>query len=252
MEKYFEINENGHNIRCKLYANDLKTVENIILFIHGFAGHKDNAKAQKLADRVLSKNKNTALLIFNLPSHGDDVKKKIVLSDCLEYIETVLRYIKETFHTDSIFGSATSFGGYLALKYLSLHGNPFKKLMLRCPAVNMYEVLSNTIMSENDRLKIKKGKTASVGFDRKIEVTAQFLADLQAADIQVEDFSSFKDDILILHGTADEIVPFEVSQAFAQKNGLNFVAVEGADHRFQSPEWTDLSTKATIRHFGLL
>lgn len=252
MDKYFEINKGGHNIRCKIYADDLKSTEKVILFIHGFAGHKDNGTAQKLADRILSKNKNTAVLIFNLPSHGDDVKKKIVLSDCLEYIEIVLQYIKENLHTDFIFGCATSFGGYLTLKYISLHGSTFKRIVLRCPAVNMYEVLSKTIMSDDELHRIQKGKTVSVGFDRKIEVGAPFLADLQSADILTEDLSRFADDILVLHGTADEVVPFEVSKAFAQKNGFGFIAVDGADHRFQSPGWIDFTTKEIIRHYGLL
>ena len=75
MEKYFEINKNNQNIRCKLYYDKKHTIEKVVLFGHGFAGHKDNSAAQKFADRVLTKYKGIAVLIYNLPCHGDDVKK---------------------------------------------------------------------------------------------------------------------------------------------------------------------------------
>ena len=85
MEKFFEINSSRQNIRCKLYFNKKADIEKVVLFGHGFAGHKDNSAAQKFADRILTKNKGIAVLVFNLPCHGDDVKKKLVLQDCITY-----------------------------------------------------------------------------------------------------------------------------------------------------------------------
>ena len=76
MEKYFEINKSHQNIRCKLYYDKQHPIEKVVLFGHGFAGHKDNGAAQKFAKRVLSKYKGVAVLIFNLPCHGDDAKKR--------------------------------------------------------------------------------------------------------------------------------------------------------------------------------
>lgn len=251
MDKYFEINQRGHNIRCKIYANDLSNIEQVILFCHGFAGHKDNGTAKKFAGRVLSKNKNAALLIFNLPSHGDDVKKKITLDDCIEYLDIVLLYIKETFNAADIYSYATSFGGYLVLRYISLFGNPFKKIVLRCPAVNMYDVLTKSIMKPEELSMIRKGKSAAVGFDRKIVVDAKFLNDLQYADIQKRSYLDYADDILIVHGTADEVVPFDTARKFADDNCIEFVPVTDADHRFQHPSALELSTKEAIRFLGL-
>ena len=41
------------------------------------------------------------------------------------------------------------------------------------------------------------------------------------------------DDILILHGTKDEVVPFEDSQKFADEQLIEFIPIEKADHRFR-------------------
>lgn len=83
MYKYFEINGGGHNIRCKLYCRDEKLIGRIVLFCHGFGGHKDNGAAEKFAMRAISKHKDIAVLTFNWPCHGDDVKKKLRLEDCM-------------------------------------------------------------------------------------------------------------------------------------------------------------------------
>ena len=249
MEKYFEINKNNQNIRCKLYFDKKYPIEKVVLFGHGFAGHKDNGAAQKFADRLLTKYKGIAVLIFNLPCHGDDVKKVINLQDCMTYIEIVIDYIRSEFHTEAIYSYATSFGGYLVLKYIAECGNPFVKIALRCPAVNMADVLTGTIMKNDELETILKGKNVQVGFDRKIEVNRQFLASLQESDIQKKDYSNFAENILILHGTRDEVVPFEAGKTFSDNNLIEFIPVENADHRFQNPAYMELATKKVLEFF---
>ncbi|MBQ3010671.1 MAG: prolyl oligopeptidase family serine peptidase, partial [Oscillospiraceae bacterium] len=162
-----------------------------------------------------------------------------------------IAYIREKFQTDEIYSYATSFGGYLTLKYIYEHGNPFRKIALRCPAVNMYDVLTTAIMSQDDLGKLKKGKDIPVGFDRKIMVGPSLLEDLQSHDIQQWDYLEFAEDILILHGTADEIVPMDATYAFADRNLIEFVPVEGADHRFQNPQKMELAMKHIFAFFAL-
>ena len=162
----------------------------------------------------------------------------------------MIRDTKERFGAEQLYAYATSFGGYLVLKYISEHGNPFRKIALRCPAVDMYDVLTATIMKHDEYDRIMKGKDVQVGFDRKIIVTRSFLEDLQANDIRKRDYLNDADDILILHGTADEVVPFHEGKAFAENQLIEFVSVEGADHRFQNPAHMSLATKKVLEFFG--
>jgi hypothetical protein len=60
MNKYFTVNAEGCSIRCKLYAEGNADVRKVILFGHGFGGHKDNRAAERFALRVLEKNKGVA------------------------------------------------------------------------------------------------------------------------------------------------------------------------------------------------
>lgn len=251
MERYFEINEIGHNIRCKLYCNSPATIEKVILYCHGFAGHKDTRAAAKFADRVLTKYKKIAVLAFDWPCHGDDVKKKLQLKDCDAYVRLITEYIQKQYATEDIYAYATSFGGYLILKYISENGNPFRKIALRCPAVDMYGTLTKSIITPEAREKMDKGKNALVGFDRKIEVSPQFLAELQEADITGRDFLPYADDIIIIHGSKDELLSGEGLRRFADDNVIEFILIQNADHRFQDPNTMEAATKAVLGFFEL-
>ena len=251
MHRYFEINESGHNIRCKIYYQDLKNINRMVIFCHGLGGHKDNAAAEKFANRLISKFKGTAMITFNLPCHGDDVKKKLCLEDCTTYLDLVIRHVNRQFAPEALYCYATSFGGYLTLKYISRHGNPFRRIALRCPAVNMYDSITKTIMSSEDFDKLQAKKEILVGFDRKIPVSLSFLEELRVNDIQVIDYLDYAEDILILHGTADEVVSFDASFTFAENNLIEFIPVEGADHRFRDANKMEQAMKHILNFYEL-
>lgn len=251
MERYFEINENGNNIRCKLYEKKQEKIKKVIIFLTGFAGHKDNSTCEKFAGRVLDKYKGCAVVTFNWPCHGDDVKKKLMLSDCLTYLRSVIGYAKNTLCAEELYCNATSFGAYMTMLYIRDNGNPFRKTVLRAPAVNMYELLTRRIMKEDELERLMKGKTVSVGFDRKIEVNADFIGDLQKEDIKQADFIDFADDILIIQGTKDEVVDRNVVQQFAEDNVIEYYPIENADHRFQAKEHVEAATKLILGFFML-
>ena len=251
MERYFEINERGHNIRCKIYCRDVHTVTSAVIFGHGFGGHKDNNAAARFAEKLTAKHKKSALITFDWPCHGDDVKKKLYLEDCGTYLELVVEYIRNRFGTDTLYAYGTSFGGYLFLKYISEKGNPFRAIALRCPAVNIYESLLNTIMTAENRSALPKGKDVPVGFDRKVPVSMAFMEELKNNDIRQRDFLDYAEQMLILHGTNDEIIPYDEAYRFSDDQLIEFIPVEGADHRFRDPVKMDLSTKYILAHFGI-
>ena len=251
MEKYFSVNMQGVSVHAKIYCEDMRSVKSVMLFGHGFGGHKDNRAAERLAARLLKRNKNAALITFNWPCHGDDASPGLRLSVCDRYLSVMLDYIRSRFKTDEIYGCATSFGGYLFLKYISEHGSPFVKTALRCPAVNMYESLTTRILTEGELEALAKGKTVEAGFDRKIRLTRDFLDDLRDNDITKRDFSPFAQDVTIIHGDRDEIIDHDTCWFFAEENGIDFHSVEGADHRFTDPVRMDLAIKLIIAGYGL-
>ncbi len=233
--KYFSVNRNGCSIRCKQYSNGNEAISRVVIAGHGFSGHKDNRAAERFADRILSKNKGIAVITFDWPCHGDDVRKALRLEDCDNYLHSVIDYVNDTFDSPELYAYATSFGGYLFLKYIFEHGDPFKAAAFRCPAVSMYDVMMKTIMSEDDTARLRKGKAISVGFDRKVMIDRTFIDQIREADIQAHDFTPYSNDILIIQGTDDELVDPDSVRSFAEKNSIAFEPVDGADHRFMDP-----------------
>lgn len=247
--KYFDVNTQGHSIRCKLYYNHPRDLQRVVVFGHGFGGHKDAKAAERFAETLLSREKNAAVLVFDWPAHGNDVKKRLVLSDCDTYIRLILDYVCSTLSPEDICVYATSFGGYLFLKYIADHGSPVRKVALRCPAVNFYDSFTARIMDPADMEKIDRGRDVAVGFDRKVNINRQFLKDIQAADITKNDYLDVSEQLLILHGTKDEIIPFAAVEKFADDNLIEFIPVERADHRFQDPALMGTAIKKIICFF---
>ena len=249
--KYYEINEGGSNVRCKVYYRDRPAAEKAVVFCTGFAGHRDNNAANGFAEKLMSKRKDTVVVVFNWPAHGDDVKKKPMLDDCMTYLDLVICDVQSRFGAAELYCYATSFGGYLVLKYVSERDDPFLKIALRCPAIDMYDVLTKAIMKNDDYDRLMKGKDIQTGFDRKITISRTFLDELKANDLRKKDFLDDAERILILHGTSDEVVPFEASRRFADDNLIEFIPVEKADHRFQNPNHMSLANKHVMQFFEL-
>lgn len=235
MEKYFEINEDGINIKCKLYYKENDKIYDIIISCHGFGGSKENNTARKLAKSILKKRDNIAVLTFDWPCHGKDVRQKLHLIDCNNYLNKVIDYAYKKFGARDLYLNATSFGGYLSLKYIKENENPFKKIVLRCPAVNMYHLLNEKVLTEKDKEELSKNNSILFGFERKIKITPEFLEDLKTYDITRWNYYEYSNNILIIQGNNDELVNPNDVKEFCGVNEIDCISLEDTDHMFKNP-----------------
>ncbi len=250
MVRYLDINQPGYSIKCKLYCEQIREIEHLVLFLHGFGGHKENKAAERFAQAAMSKFKKMAVLCFDWPCHGTDVRKKLTLEDCSIYMDYVLQYIRKELHVTDICAYGTSFGAYLTLKYIHEKGNPFRKIAFRNPAINMYEAMSGRIMTEDNRKLLERGKEALIGFDKMVKVEQAFIDELRENDIRDMEFYDFADDILIIQGTKDEILNYEDVQKFCDENVIECVLIDKADHRFQDLQQLKLAHSYIVQFFA--
>ena len=244
----YAVSHNGCNVSAKLYSADRKAIDGVVLFGHGFGGHKDNRAAERFAERALDKLK-LSTVTFNWPCHGDDVRKKLRLEDCDGYLTAMLADVRARFHDPRLYGYATSFGGFLFLKYLAEHGNPFRRLALRSPAVDLYRIQTERLLTPDELDRLRKGKEVLAGFDRKVAIDRTYLDELRAVDLLHTDFTPYMDDVILLHGTQDEIVPPDMVQRFADEQLMEYVPIARADHRFQDPRAMDEAIKTILDFF---
>ncbi|HDL3675213.1 TPA: alpha/beta fold hydrolase [Mannheimia haemolytica] len=248
MEKRFEINEQGLSIRCKLfYEKELQQIENVVIVLHGFGSSKDLKSNTKFGERLSSKYKGYAALAFDFPCHGDDARKKLSVEESITYLQLVIDYAKTSLNAKNLYAYGTSFGGYLTLKYLAEKGNPFRKIALRAPAVQIYHSLMNRL-SEEERQKLAKGREILWGFDRQMKISQAFFDEL--TDITQNDYLDYAEQILILHGTEDEMVALSTSQQFTDNNVIELLPIEGADHAFSNPKLMDIAIGKIVEFFA--
>lgn len=246
IKKYYNINAEGCSIRCKQYSNDARNIREIVLSLHGFGGHKEAMAVEHFAEKYLSKRKNAAVVIFDWPCHGEDGRKKLTLSDCDSYIRLTLEYLSKLYEGVVFYNYSTSFGGYMVLRYIHEYGNPFRKIVLRCPAIELYELMITRLITPEKLEQLLAGKDVLIGFDREIKISKSFIDELKACNLTQLDFMDFADDILIIHGTKDEIVPFDSATKFADDNVIEFIPIEKADHRFMEPTLMNLAIAKSL------
>ena len=248
-QHYFTVRSSIYVVHCKMYCDAPENIRQAVLFCHGFGGSKENRAAKKFAKRYLALKKGRAVVTFDWPSHGKDFNRRLRLSVCMRYLHAMVRHLRDTLGVPELRLYAASFGGYLSLLYLTRYGNPFRALALRCPAVNMYDVLTQNILSKRDCACVAHGLTVRTNFDRKIPVDRTLLKELERTDMLHTDFRAEREHIRILHGTRDETVPIGPIRTFAQENGIPFVTVENADHRFSDPACMNTAIEEILRFF---
>ena len=250
LEKHFDINEEGYSVRCRLIAHsEARSYPRVVICTHGFGSSKDVGNITRFAEKETAKYKTDAVICFDWPCHGQDARKKLVLSECLEYLKLVVDYAKEQLKAQTLLIYSVSFGGYLTLRYLHDFCNPFAKVALRCPGLRMYELMQKNVPAD-DQKKLAKGKEVMVGFQRKMKIDQQLLYDLKEGDVRQYEYFDWADNMLILHGTADTTVPIGDSQQFAENNVIEFIPVEGADHPFRDPKLMDMAIHTVIEFFA--
>lgn len=245
--KYFDVNEDGFSIRCKLYYDkDPRSFSHVVIATCGFGGDKDNRATEKFAARIISRYKGYGVICFDWPSHGKDALNRLTVDACLTYLELVTRYARDAFQPQDIFNYSSSLGAYVTLRYLSeKNKNPWKRIAFRCAALNIYQSMSASI-TEDEWAKLNKGKEIIRGFHRKIKISKEFLEDLKAHDMSQGDFLAYADAIFMVHGTKDEMAPFTEAEAFSENNVIELYPVENADHAFSNPDYMDLAIDKII------
>ena len=241
MEKHILIN----NIWSRIYLPE-SNINEIIIGIHGFSGDKESSVLVRLAKEFNSQDK--ALICFDLPCHGEnDNTKPLNLDECINSIKTIFDYVKNQYKSIPISVFATSFGGYLILNYLSRNDEDLHKLILRAPAVCIYNSLINVILPERGFTKSDLNKPINLGYERPILVDNKFIEDLNNSNL--EHARTTKNFVYIIQGKKDDVVDYKDNDKFFTQHYPNrhkFIYFENADHRFKKPGELDRIVSETL------
>lgn len=193
-----------------------KTARDIIVICHGFGGDKDN-DITKIISKIITDNE-IGVVAFDFPIHGESKASidELTVKNCISDINTIRQFIKMNFPEKDISLFASSFGGYIAINSF-LEGNDYYKyVILRSPAVNMKDVLTNCLLKERFE-EYQKNGVARMGRNGKLKVPYSFYESLKEHDI-LNKFDNLKQRMLIFHGADDDTALIEDTERFTELN----------------------------------
>ena len=101
-EKFFNINANGCSVRSKIYLEDKKSVSKVVLYGHGFGGHKDNNRKTETnrTDRCGSDGRDpgdidTVYDVIKKIQYLGSQQRKRTLQDTAEHTAVLIVYMPD-------------------------------------------------------------------------------------------------------------------------------------------------------------
>ncbi len=181
-----------------------------VIFLPGISGGALTERFQPVVDACLAA--GMAIARVDAWEGADDVGKKN-LSEIYESIDEVVEQLLKDGYTN-IYGIGKSFGGAIML---TLPGSIVTKKVLWAPAIGVTEIGANidTYLSE------PLGSLAQL---TDMKVDREYLEEKDA-------------ETLILHGTADDVIPYINSEAITSMlPNVVLVPIPGADHSYKNKE----------------
>lgn len=209
------------NTDCEfLLETPNKSTATVVVFLPGISGGAFLERFQPVVDACL--NAGFAIARISAWKNSDEVEGKN-LNDIYRAVGDVTTYLHEQGYAE-IFGIGKSFGGAIMLTFPSVY---ISKKVLWAPAIGVVETGGN----------IWAYMTAKLG-------TVSSLLDIQ---IDRAFLQQKENPTLIVHGTADDNIPFLNSeQIVSMLPNANLIAIEGADHSYRNKEHEMAVIKATI------
>lgn len=238
MEKKLELNLIDQQKTAVVLASPEGSTSRAVLLCHGFMSSKESETNRTLTPRLLSK--RIAACRFDLFGHGesDGPFSRLTLTQCLEQTEAMLRWLSENGYAQiGLIGS--SFGGLIAIHVAAAHPDLFA-VALKCP-VSDYPPIWRAQLGETGMNHWKESgllAIATPGGKARLEYT--FYEDILKYDTY-RAAARIKSPTVVVHGEADEYVPFDQSlRLFDTLRPTNdqreMEEIPGANHEFSKPE----------------
>lgn len=233
MNNSLEIN---NKIKIKLFIPEENAKKEVFIICHGFGSSKDSQSTEVIS-RKLNEN-NFVAVAFDFPGHGEAIEtiEKLTVDNCISYINDVYEYVKNKFENHKISIIATSFGAYITInKLIKENKNEFKNIVLRCPAIDMKNILINVLI-KGDIERFQKDGKIKAGLEGKKELAYSFYEDLCEHDILK--LYSKKEKILILQGIEDDVAPIQDTYDFVKMDSENIklILLDGVKHKMTNEE----------------
>lgn len=236
MQKAVSIIHKGLELRGMEHMPEGEKLPAVILF-HGFTGTKLEPHRLFLKISRELEVKGIASFRFDFLGSGesDGNFEDMTVSGELEEAESIFNYVKShpQVDEDKIIILGFSMGGLVASLLAGNLSNEVEKLILVAPAGTIGKSIEPMI----DSVPFIASHDA---YDHGGNLVGKaFLEDVKNLEVWSQS-AKYKGKVLLIHGTKDEAVPFEVSNLYIEnsyKAQASLLPIEGGDHTFNAYHW---------------
>lgn len=251
MQKAVEIISRNQTIRGMINAPDHTDGKlPAIIILHGFGGNKMGPHFMFVKfSRVLA-DIGFASIRFDFAGSGESDGEFVdmTLSGELEDAENILKYVKslDFVDNDRIGVVGFSMGGAVASMLAGIHGKDIQALCLWSPAGNIAEIVINDFIGQGFTDFISNGNYEYDG----LLIGEKFVDDIKKTDVY-NIASEYEGNILLLHGSDDEVVSLNASLKYLDTYGdkAKLTIIDGADHLFGKQSWKQELIEHTVEFF---
>lgn len=202
----------------------------VCIIFHGFTGQKTGTKFSYVQLARMLEAKGIATFRFDFLGSGEsDLNfKDMTFKDELACARIILEETLKMENCTEVYLLGHSMGGAVASELAKLYPDVIKKMVLWAPAFNLPAAL--------DYLTGKMEPNQEGFYDHGgFEISQDFVDDILARDFY-QNLDTYKNDLLVIHGSEDKTVPYDISKIYIPKFGkqLQFVTIEGGNHNFDT------------------
>ncbi|MFB5192855.1 alpha/beta hydrolase family protein [Alicyclobacillus fastidiosus] len=239
MQRAITLDIDGMTLRGMEHVPDTAVANPVpaVILFHGFTGTKLEPHRFFLKISRALEERGIASFRFDFMGSGEsdgnfeDMTASMEIRDAKAIFEMVRN--DERILPDQISLLGLSMGGYVAGIVAGELKDAVNKLILLAPAGNLRDIVQ-AAAAEN-------GVTDDVPyFDQGGNLVGRCLYDDVMQIDGLERAKPFPGPVLLVHGTADGVVPYQVSEAYRAKvfgERATLCLIDGADHTFNGTPW---------------
>lgn len=240
MQKSVELTYGSRTLRGMMHMPDgTHGKAPMVVMFHGFTGNK--VESHFIFVKLSRELEKVGIGSFRFDFYGSGESDgdfiDMTFSGEVEDARHIVEFVKNDPLTDvnNIGILGFSMGGAIAAIIAKEYKDVVKSLVLWAPAFNMRDAIMLQSQSEAGNLLNEHGFVDIGGF----ALGKGFVLDIADIDI-FESAKGYDKDVLIVHGTKDEAVPYTVSEEILKtvykENGRR-ISIDGSDHTFSRLDW---------------
>ena len=260
--KAVKVPSRGINVPAVVTVPKISAKAPLVLLVHGHGGSKEEGGGFVAMAALLAQS-GIASIRMDFAGCGESTEcfKQNCMTTMLADIRACRAYVLETENIDAtrIGMLGFSMGGRLAM--CETPREDYKAVVLLAPgAFRGQHLVDSFLGNEKEKYIEEIEKNGFVTFTNLFghvqDISAEWLRDILALN-PLDEFEKFTEDLMLIYGSADNVVPQEISlaavgAAATSARSIKKVLIEGADHGFgfyDGREHLKAATVAAVRDF---